>query len=161
MCATTLIEYPLRNRIGQTPVSSFCLFCHPISSPFLLLPTSPHPHQFSVVESLLVMTSALQEILGTRNPSFARRAVTPTQPPDDPPSRQVQYRLLVSRAVTQRLHSPSLAEAPSSAVNTVEEWEKQDRRFAKANVEAGARLLGVSWRRSTDFMSLSRLPNKL
>jgi hypothetical protein len=57
-----------------------------------------------------------------------------------PPS--TQYRQLVSRAATQRLHSPSLDQASPSLA---EAWEFHERRIAREKARQQLRYLGVSW----------------
>jgi hypothetical protein len=57
----------------------------------------------------------------------------------------VQYRQLVSRAATQRLHSPSLDRRPSPQHNVFDIWEIQERQQARARAGIHARSLGVSW----------------
>jgi hypothetical protein len=57
----------------------------------------------------------------------------------------VQYRQLVSRAATQRLHSPSLDRIPSAQHNVFETWEMQERQQAREKARMHAQSLGVSW----------------
>ncbi|KAF2249470.1 hypothetical protein BU26DRAFT_595370 [Trematosphaeria pertusa] len=57
-------------------------------------------------------------------------------------SRAVQYRQLVSRAVTQRLHSLSLDDLTTFSGDA---WEKTDRVKARERVRRDVQLLGVAW----------------
>ncbi|KAH8701289.1 hypothetical protein GQ44DRAFT_55837 [Phaeosphaeriaceae sp. PMI808] len=60
---------------------------------------------------------------------------------------EVHYRQLVSRAVTQRLHSPSLDNLRPTSGDSITKWELGERTYAreKAKVHTGA--LGVTWDR--------------
>jgi hypothetical protein len=66
---------------------------------------------------------------------------------DDDLPTDVQYRQLVSRAMTQRLHTPSLSSRPSSTIDTnidiFKAWEKAEREQAKEKAKAHADTLGV------------------
>ena len=58
----------------------------------------------------------------------------------------VQYRQLVSRAMTQRLHSPTLSSRPRTIdtdIDIFEAWEKAEREQAKDKAKAHANMLGV------------------
>jgi hypothetical protein len=64
--------------------------------------------------------------------------------------KEVQYRQLVSRAVTQRLHSPSLDDFTKIGVNdtlahTLEAWEVQERCIARSKARIEAEMLGIPW----------------
>jgi len=78
----------------------------------------------------------------------------------------VQYRQLISRAVTQRLHSPSLddltkTKAGDVPIHSLEEWELQERCIArsKARIEAGE--LGIPWSKITHFLACIRSPHPI
>jgi hypothetical protein len=64
----------------------------------------------------------------------------PTKPSalQHPQTPNIEYRQLVSRAVTQRLHSP----APS---HDLDEFEVEERIVAKAKAHQRLRRLGVTW----------------
>ncbi|KAI4629473.1 uncharacterized protein J4E87_003737 [Alternaria ethzedia] len=62
----------------------------------------------------------------------------------------VQYRQLISRAVTQRLHSPSLDDLTKTKVGvtpvqSLEEWELQERCIAQSKARIEAEELGIPW----------------
>ena len=62
----------------------------------------------------------------------------------------VQYRQLISRAVTQRLHSPSLEDLTKTAAgniiaHTLEEWEIQERCIARIKARNEAEEFGIPW----------------
>ncbi|KAI4960379.1 hypothetical protein J4E86_002001 [Alternaria arbusti] len=62
----------------------------------------------------------------------------------------VQYRQLISRAVTQRLHSPSLDDltkkkAGDAPVHSLEQWELQERCIARSKARTEAEELGIPW----------------
>ncbi|KAI4954518.1 hypothetical protein J4E91_002231 [Alternaria rosae] len=62
----------------------------------------------------------------------------------------VQYRQLISRAVTQRLHSPSLDDLTKTnlgdvPVHSLEEWELQERCIARNKARTEAEELGIPW----------------
>jgi hypothetical protein len=64
--------------------------------------------------------------------------------------KKVQYRQLVSRAVTQRLHSSSLEDLTKTTVDTtpahtLEEWELQERCIARNKARVEAEMLGIPW----------------
>jgi hypothetical protein len=64
--------------------------------------------------------------------------------------KEMQYRQLVSRAVTQRLHSPSLDDFTKMGVNdtlahTLEAWEVQERCIARSKARTEAEMLGIPW----------------
>ncbi|KAI4658977.1 uncharacterized protein J4E79_006737 [Alternaria viburni] len=64
----------------------------------------------------------------------------------------VQYRQLISRAVTQRLHSPSLddltkTKAGVAPIQSLEEWELQERCIARNKARNEAEELGIPWTR--------------
>lgn len=57
----------------------------------------------------------------------------------------VHYRQLVSRAVTQRLHSPSLVQEMSISERDPDAWELVDRMRCKQKIEIQVRSLGIRW----------------
>lgn len=58
----------------------------------------------------------------------------------------VEYRQLVSRASTQRLHSPSLSNTRKLlASDPLAQWELDERRMSKARMEERIRFLGINW----------------
>ncbi|KAF1935946.1 hypothetical protein EJ02DRAFT_360312 [Clathrospora elynae] len=60
--------------------------------------------------------------------------------------KNIQYRQLVSRAVTQRLHSPSLDDVSTSSLqNTLEAWEMEERKKSRHKATMEARILGIAW----------------
>jgi hypothetical protein len=64
--------------------------------------------------------------------------------------KKVQYRQLVSRAVTQRLHSSSLEDLTKTTVDTtpahtLEEWELQERCIARNKARVETEMLGIPW----------------
>ncbi|KAF1833462.1 hypothetical protein BDW02DRAFT_475505, partial [Decorospora gaudefroyi] len=61
-----------------------------------------------------------------------------------------QYRQLISRAATQRLHSPSLDNlpldfTPNPNPDTMQAWETQERLTARQKAHATLQYLGISW----------------
>ena len=83
-------------------------------------------------------------------PSRTHRPLsTSTQPSEQTKygHQSKKYRLLVTRGVTQRLHSPSLEALLSSddAEDEEEGWIREDRQFSKARVVEELRYLGVPW----------------
>jgi hypothetical protein len=65
---------------------------------------------------------------------------TSASPPITP-----EYRFLLSRASTQRLHSPSLLLLPSPSLDTFAYHEFLDWQNSKANILQDLYCLGVSW----------------
>jgi hypothetical protein len=61
--------------------------------------------------------------------------------------REVQYRQLISRAVTQRLHSPSLSHLKFQDVraDTLEAWELRERLISRDKARLETKILGVAW----------------
>jgi hypothetical protein len=61
--------------------------------------------------------------------------------------REVQYRQLISRAVTQRLHSPSLSHLKHQDVraDTLEAWELRERLISRDKARVETKILGVAW----------------
>ncbi|CAE7013116.1 hypothetical protein PTTW11_02454 [Pyrenophora teres f. teres] len=64
--------------------------------------------------------------------------------------KAVQYRQLISRATTQRLHSTSLdnlAQLQGHGImdNTVEAWELRERGIARKKAQAAIQQLGIPW----------------
>jgi hypothetical protein len=60
---------------------------------------------------------------------------------------EVQYRQLISRAVTQRLHSPSLSHLKFQDVraDTLEAWELHERLISRDKARLETKMLGVAW----------------
>lgn len=76
--------------------------------------------------------------------SFPSHQATATE------EKQVQYRQLVSRATTQRLHSASLDNLTKLqdcviSATTVEAWELRERAIARGKTKAALRNLGITW----------------
>ncbi|KAH7082397.1 hypothetical protein FB567DRAFT_474864 [Paraphoma chrysanthemicola] len=61
------------------------------------------------------------------------------------PNPDVQYRQLISRAVTQRLHSPSLDSDQPDDKGYSDAWETNERRKARDKAKTQVLLLGRSW----------------
>ena len=71
--------------------------------------------------------------------------------------KQVQYRQLISRATTQRLHSPSLDNLSKLqqcviSATTVEAWELRERAIARGKTKAALSKLGVPWGNVSRFL---------
>jgi hypothetical protein len=64
--------------------------------------------------------------------------------PDDPSPISTSYRLLVSRASTQRLHSPSL-DVPPAHTTPQQQGEFGDRQKSRLSAVRQLREMGVSW----------------
>jgi len=78
----------------------------------------------------------------------------------------VQYRQLISRAVTQRLHSPSLddltkTKAGVAPVQSLEEWELQERCIARNKARNEAEELGIPWSKTAHLLACTRLPRSM
>ncbi|KAF2125886.1 hypothetical protein P153DRAFT_400017 [Dothidotthia symphoricarpi CBS 119687] len=71
-------------------------------------------------------------------------------------SPTAQYRLLVSRAVTQRLTSPSLDDIPPPPTTTLATWERTERLNARAKIIACLAVLGVPWMTFTHDVEKAR-----
>jgi hypothetical protein len=65
----------------------------------------------------------------------------------NPEEKEVQYRQLVSRAVTQRLHSPSLSHVRFEDLHadTFEAWELRERLIARDKAILETEKLGITW----------------
>jgi len=75
----------------------------------------------------------------------------------------VQYRQLISRAVTQRLHSPSLDDLTKTQVGvapvqSLEEWELQERCIARNKSRIEAEELGIPWCKNACLFARTGLP---
>jgi hypothetical protein len=57
----------------------------------------------------------------------------------------IEYRQLVSRSSTQRLHSPSLDPLGHVKTDNPRQWEIDDRKKSRAKAQQQLRMLGVSW----------------
>jgi len=78
----------------------------------------------------------------------------------------VQYRQLISRAVTQRLHSPSLEDLTKTKVGvapvqSLEEWELQERCIARNKARVEAEKLGISWSKTARLLACTRPPHPI
>jgi hypothetical protein len=60
---------------------------------------------------------------------------------------EIEYRQLVSRSSTQRLHSPSLDHLPRVTTKSLVQWEIDDRKTSRAKAQQQLSVLGVSWSR--------------
>jgi hypothetical protein len=82
------------------------------------------------------------------------------QPPTgckDTASVDIEYRQLVSRSSTQRLHSPSLDYSRRAKTDNLIQWEIDDRQKSRAKVQQHIRMLGVSWSKGYFIKNLRRL----
>lgn len=97
------------------------------------------------------MAITLEELDPAKSSSFNTNAYPKGQKDAiDDGKREVQYRQLISRAVTQRLHSPSLDDLTKTDVNdtlahTLEAWEVQERCIARNKAWIETEMLGIPW----------------
>jgi hypothetical protein len=75
----------------------------------------------------------------------AERPVSSTRRHQEELSIEVQYRQLVSRAATQRLHSPSLDEDLPAGDNKFLTWEMNERRKARNKAKMQVCMFDRSW----------------
>jgi hypothetical protein len=115
------------------------------------LPSYPLRHPIS---TLLDIVFVYFRIMAFPHPSNRLGVVTSkhdtyTYPrrQQDTPTPYVQYRQLVSRGITQRIHSPSLDDLTLPSLSSVEAWEKQERCTAREKACRELQRLGVSWSR--------------
>ncbi|KAF2824901.1 hypothetical protein CC86DRAFT_296040 [Ophiobolus disseminans] len=82
-------------------------------------------------------------------PQHTTPTVNPPPPPPRPlnlPPKDIEYRQLISRAVTQRLHSPSLDLPPAiPSSDSLLNWELAERLLAREKAKQHTKALGIQW----------------
>jgi len=97
------------------------------------------------------MAITLLELSSARPATFNTKARTKARKDETRDGQEtVQYRQLISRAVTQRLHSPSFDDLIKTKVgdtpaHSLEEWEMQERCIARNKARLEAEELGIPW----------------
>ncbi|KAG9190828.1 hypothetical protein G6011_08916 [Alternaria panax] len=96
------------------------------------------------------MAITLQAPNSAKPPNVHTEASSTTQRNETDDDRGVQYRQLISRAVTQRLHSPSLdgimkTDVGDNFAHPLEAWETQERCTARDKAQTEAEILGIPW----------------
>lgn len=81
------------------------------------------------------------------------KITTSTHRNDKAATRAIEYRLLVSRAMTQRLHSPSLDAEQDFSHDLFLHWEFDQRMQARHEVHTQVCMFGQSW--STSYQKYS------
>ena len=113
------------------------------------------------------MAITLLELSSARPSNFNTDARTKARKDETRGGREaVQYRQLISRAVTQRLHSPSLddltnTKAGDTTVHFLEEWELQERCIARNKARVEAEKLGIPWSKTAHVLACTRSPHSM
>lgn len=100
------------------------------------------------------MAITLQERQSSKSSNAHTKGYSRTQRNATNDDRGVQYRQLVSRAVTQRLHSPSLDDLTKTDVanklaHPLKTWETQERSIARDKARVEAKMLDIPWSKTT------------
>ncbi|KAH8639731.1 hypothetical protein IG631_07501 [Alternaria alternata] len=100
------------------------------------------------------MAITLQERQSSKSSNAHTKGYSRTQRNATNDDRGVQYRQLVSRAVTQRLHSPSLDDLTKTDVanklaHPLKTWETQERSIARDKARIEAKMLDIPWKSAT------------
>lgn len=121
--------------------------------------TAPCPYFIAVYFRRCVMAITMLE-MGSTKPSNFNTDVHPQARKDatNDGRAAVQYRQLISRAVTQRLHSPSLDDLTKTnlgdaPVHSLEEWELQERCIARNKARTEAEELCIPWSKTARLLA--------
>jgi hypothetical protein len=124
---------------------------------------TPCSYPAVVFSTYCIMAITLQGLNSAKPPSAHTEACLTRQRNATVDDRRVQYRQLISRAVTQRLHSPSLDDLTKTDVghtlaHTLKAWETQERCIARDKARNEAEMLGIPWSKTTlPFVCISTL----
>ena len=113
------------------------------------------------------MAITLLELSSTKSSNFSTDAHPQAREDETNDGREaVQYRQLISRAVTQRLHSPSLddltkTKAGDTHVHSLVQWELQERCIARNKARIETEGLGIPWSKTTHLLACTRSPHSI